>query len=241
VLVKKLRGTFTYANVIATLALFLALSGGVVYAASSLGKNSVKSNNIAANAVKARNLAKNAVKAKALAPNSVTTAKLKAGAVSGGKVKKGTLSRTNLAAGTLAGLQIAEVQAASVPGLTAEPNGGTPVPLTGTATFTPQPGKSYELLVELNGNPVDLNGPSPGGCGAFVTVLVNGVPLSGAGIWRSDGGTPPFNNEPFGSSSTAIGLQQVGQPLTLSALSFGSIECSLATTAALRAVIVELG
>ena len=238
---KKLRGAFTYANVIATVALFLALSGGVVYAASSLGKNTVKSQNIATKAVKARNLAKNAVKTGALAAGAVTTAKIKAGAVTGGKVKKGTLTRSNLAAGTLAGLQVAEVLSASVPGLTAEPTGGTPVPLTGTGSFTPQPGKSYELLVELNGNPVDLNGPGPGGCGAFVTILVNGVPLSGAGIWRSDGGTPPFNNEPFGSSSTAIGLQQAGQPLALSALSFGSTECSLATTAALRAVVVELG
>lgn len=236
-----LRGTLTYANVMATLALLLALSGGVAYAASTLGKNSVKSKNIAAKAVKARNLAKNAVKAKAIAPNAVTNAKLKAGAVSGGKVKKGTLTRANMAAGTLAGLQVADVQATTVPGLTSEVPGGFPVPLSGLATFTPAAGKSYELLTELKGTPTDANGGEPGGCEAFVTILVNGVPLSGAGIWASVSGAPPFNNEPFGSSSTGIGLQQAGQPLTLSALAFGSTGCSAATTGSLRAVVVELG
>ncbi len=238
---KKIRGSLTYANVIATLALFLALSGGVVYAASTLGANSVKSKNIAAKAVKARNLAKNAVKAKAIAANAVTSAKLKAGAVTGGKVKKGTLTRANLAAGTLAGLQVAEAQATAVPGLTSEPAGGTPVPLTGTPTFTPAAGKSYELLVELKGTPTDIDGPGGEVCSAFVTILVNGVPMSGAGIWANASGTPPFNFEPVGSSSTAVGLQQAGQPQTLSALAFGSIGCSAATTGSLRAVIVELG
>jgi hypothetical protein len=239
--VMKLRGTLTYANVMATLALFLALSGGVVYAATTLGKNSVKSKNLAANAVKTRNLAKNAVKAKTIAPNAVTTAKLKKGAVSGAKVGKGALTRTNLAAGTLAGLQVAEVQAGSVPGVTSEIVGGTPVPLTGTPSFTPAAGKSYELLTELKGTPTDADGPGGEVCQVFVTILVNGVPFSGAGIFASASGTPPFNFEPVGSSSTAVGLQQAGQPQTLSALAFGSSGCSPATTASLRAVVVELG
>ncbi len=237
----KLRGIITYANVTATLALFLALSGGVVYAASTLGKNSVKSQNIATKAVKARNLAKNAVKTGALAPNAVTTAKLKAGAVSGGKVKKATLTRKNMAAGTLAGLQVAEVQATSVPGLTSETTGGTPVPLTGTPTFTPAPGKSYELLTELKGTPSDGDGPGENICSAFVSIQVNGVPISGAGIWSNEKGTPPFNFEPIGSSSTAIGLQSASQQQTLSALSFGSPGCSSATTGSLRVVVIELG
>jgi hypothetical protein len=237
----KLRGTFTYANVVATVALFLALSGGVVYAATSLGKNAVKSKNIAAKAVKARNLAKNAVKAGAIAPNAVTNGKLRNGAVSGGKVKGGTLTRTNLAAGTLAGLQVAEVQAPSVPGLTSEATGGTAVPLAGTPTFTPVAGKSYELLTELKGTPTDVDGAGGEVCFAAVTILVNGAPISGANIWANASGTPPFNFEPIGSSSTAIGLQQTGQPLTLSALAFGSTGCSAATTGSLRAVVVELG
>ncbi|HET6999237.1 MAG TPA: hypothetical protein VFI03_11670 [Solirubrobacterales bacterium] len=237
----KLRSALTYANVVATLALFLALSGGVVYAAAQLDKNAVKSKNIAANAVKTRNLAKNAVKTKTIAANAVTAVKIKKGAVSGGKVAKATLTRNNLAAGALAGLQVAEVQSASVPGLTIATPGGFVVPLGGTPTFTPVAGKSYELLVELKGTPTDADGTESEVCQPFVTILVNGVPMTGAGLWANANGTPPFNIEPVGSSSTALGLQQAGQPQTLSALAFGSTGCSPATTGSLRATVIELG
>jgi hypothetical protein len=232
---------FSYANVVATIALFLAVSGGVVYAASTLGKNAVKSKNIAANAVKARNLAKNAVKSKSISANAVTAAKIKKESITGGKVKKATLTRTSMAPGTLAGVQVAEVQATSVPGLTSEPTGGTPVPLTGTPTFTPVAGRSYELLVELKGTPVDGDGAGGNACNDFVTVLVNGVPFSGAGNFANAAGTPPFNFEPVGSSSTAVGLQQAGEAQTLSAISFGSVGCGAGTAGSLRAVVIELG
>ncbi len=48
---KRLRPRLTYANVIATLALFLALGGATAYAASALGKNSVGSKQLKKNAV----------------------------------------------------------------------------------------------------------------------------------------------------------------------------------------------
>jgi len=238
---KRIGKAFSYSNVVATIALFLALGGGVVYAASNLGKNAVKSKNIAANAVKARNLAKGAVKTKSLAANSVTSAKIKKDAITSSKVRKGTLSRSDMAAGTLAGLKVAEVTATAVPGLNVEPESGTPVPLTGTPTFTPVAGKSYELLLELRGNPVDGDGSGENICNPFVSLFVNGVPLNGAGMLQNASGTPPFNNDPVGTASTAIALQAAGEPQTLSALSLGSSGCSPATTASLRAVVIELG
>lgn len=48
---KRLRPRLTYANVIATLALFLALGGGAAFAASQLGKNSVGAKQLKRNAV----------------------------------------------------------------------------------------------------------------------------------------------------------------------------------------------
>jgi hypothetical protein len=78
---KRIWGALSYSNVVATLALFLALSGGVVYAATTLGKNSVKSANLAANAVTSRSIAKNAVKAKNLAANAVKSKNLTKNAV----------------------------------------------------------------------------------------------------------------------------------------------------------------
>ena len=238
---KRIGKALSYSNVVATIALFLALGGGVVYAASHLGKNAVKSKNIAANAVKARNLAKNAVKSKSLAANSVTNAKIKKDAITSRKVRKGALSRSDMAVGTLAGLQVAEVTAASVPGLSVKPGNGMPIPLTGTPTFTPAAGKSYELLVELRGNPVDADGSGEGFCNPFVSLFVDGAQLSGASMLQDATSAPPFNYDPIGTSSTAIALQAAGEPQTLSATSFGSSGCSSATTASLRAVVIQLG
>jgi hypothetical protein len=70
----------TYANVIATLALFVALGGGAI-AASTLGKNSVGP--------------------KQLKKNAVTTAKIKNKAVTGAKIKPGTITGTQINAATL--------------------------------------------------------------------------------------------------------------------------------------------
>src|SRR5690349_9878669 len=77
---KRIRPQLSYANVIATLALFLALAGGAV-AASHLAKNSVGS--------------------KQLKKNAVVTNKIKKEAVTGAKVKKNTLTGKNINVSTL--------------------------------------------------------------------------------------------------------------------------------------------
>lgn len=80
---KTLRNKLTYANVMATFAVFIAL-GGASYAAVSLPRNSVGPAQIKKNAV--------------------TTAKIKNGAVTGAKVKAGTLGTVpNAAHATTAG------------------------------------------------------------------------------------------------------------------------------------------
>ena len=68
---QKIRGNLSYANVVASLALFLALTGGAAFAASHLGKNTVGP--------------------KQIKPNAITTAKIKNGAVTGAKIKTATL------------------------------------------------------------------------------------------------------------------------------------------------------
>lgn len=78
---KAARKRLTYANVISSLALFLALAGGTAFAASQLGKNSVG----------AKQLKKNAVTAAKLKKNAVTGAKIKPGAVTGAKIDEGSL------------------------------------------------------------------------------------------------------------------------------------------------------
>jgi hypothetical protein len=76
----------TYANVIATLALFIALGGGAI-AASTLGKNSVGP--------------------KQLKKNSVTTPKVKNKAITAAKVKPGTLTGTQINSATLGTVPVA--------------------------------------------------------------------------------------------------------------------------------------
>ena len=76
-----MRPRLTYANVVATLALFIAIGGASAFAASQLGKNTVGT--------------------KQLKKNSVTTAKIKKEAVTAAKVKKGTLTGTQIDASTL--------------------------------------------------------------------------------------------------------------------------------------------
>ncbi|HWM63358.1 MAG TPA: hypothetical protein VNP96_05135 [Solirubrobacterales bacterium] len=245
-------GRLTYANVVATMALFLALGGGAVWAAEQIGKNAVKSKNIAANAVKSqdiarnavkgRNLASNAVKTRSLAKNAVKASKLAANAVTNRSIAKEAVDRAKLKAGTLAGLQILDVQATGVPGLTTESTGaGFSIPFSGPAVFTPAAGKSYELLAELRGTPSDANGGEPGSCFAGVQIYVNGEPFTFLEISASASAEPPFNVNNVGSTSTALGLLTPGQAQTISAGSFGDPACGGGTSANLRITVVELG
>lgn len=85
-----IRGRLTYANVVASLALFLALAGGSAFAATQLAKNSVGSKQLKANAVTTAKIKKNAI----------TSAKIKNGAITGSKVNLGTLGTVPVSATT---------------------------------------------------------------------------------------------------------------------------------------------
>jgi hypothetical protein len=115
--VKRIREQLTYANVIATLALFIAL-GGTSYAATQLAKNSVGS--------------------KQLKAGAVTAAKIKNGAVDGAKIKDHSVSAADLAPGTVgdgpSGLGLAGPQGAQgAPGTRGAP--GEPGAGLSPATF----------------------------------------------------------------------------------------------------------
>src|SRR4051794_38904243 len=87
----------SYANVMATVAVFIAL-GGASYAAFKLPKNSVGTKQIKKNAVTPAKLKKNAV----------TTAKIKDEAVTAAKVAKGTLTGAQINASTLGPVPVAD-------------------------------------------------------------------------------------------------------------------------------------
>jgi hypothetical protein len=94
----------TYANVMSTFAVFLAL-GGISYAALKLPKNSVGSAQIKTGAVTNAKLAKGAV----------TAAKIKGGSLTGALIAPGSLSSVLFAPGSLTGTQVNASTLGTVP------------------------------------------------------------------------------------------------------------------------------
>lgn len=91
-----MRVRLSYANVTATLAVFIALGGGA-YAALTLPAGSVKSKQIARNAVRAKQIAKRAVRRKELARNAVRSRKIKDGRVKAFDLADGSVTTPKLA------------------------------------------------------------------------------------------------------------------------------------------------
>jgi hypothetical protein len=86
----------SYANVMATVAVFIALGGGA-YAALSLPAGSVNSKQIAKNAVRAKQIAKRAVRKKELARNAVRSRKIKDGRVKSFDLAEASVTSAKLA------------------------------------------------------------------------------------------------------------------------------------------------
>lgn len=142
----RFRKRLSYANVVASLALFLAL-GGVGFAATA-AKNSVKSSSIKNGEVKSADLGSNAVTSAKIKNGQVANADLGANAVNSAKVANGSLVRGDLAAGA-AGLRA--FGAISSTGALSQSQGITSVnhPSTGVycVVFDPALGVTKDSLV----------------------------------------------------------------------------------------------
>jgi len=97
---RKLRARLTYANVMATIAVFIAL-GGTSFAISKLPKNSVGKKQLKANAVTTAKIKKSAVTKGKIKNGAVDGVKIKDGAVTGAKVADGSLTQTDLNVATM--------------------------------------------------------------------------------------------------------------------------------------------
>jgi hypothetical protein len=92
-----MRKRLTYANVVSTLALFLALTGATALAVNQLPKKSVG----------AKQLRPGAVTADKIRKNAVTAPKIKALAVKSGKLASGAVKEAKLANGSVTGQKLA--------------------------------------------------------------------------------------------------------------------------------------
>ncbi len=102
----------SYANVAATLALFFSLAGGAY--AVGLGKNDVKSKNIAPKAVKAGDLATGAVTGPKLGANAVTTAKVTDGNLLAADLAPGEISAAGFSGGSEPGAASLDIRTATI-------------------------------------------------------------------------------------------------------------------------------
>jgi hypothetical protein len=218
---RALRRRLTYANVIATLALFLALGGGAVWAAGRIGTKSLKANAVTAGKIKR---------------NAVTAVKIRANAVTETKIKAGSVSFAKFAAG-------ANVLASASGGPVAA-SGSEPisVPLSGTTSFTPAAGTVDLLSVEARGN--DLGRVGAEECNPTVVPFVNGSEwgiAEGALAVRAfePTATQPTGLSPLTGGTGPIGLTSPGVTQTVSIKVFGDPACTSASTVSVAIAVTQ--
>ena len=214
---RRARRSLTYGNVVATLALFLALSGGAVWAA-----NKITSKQIGKGAVKNKNLAKNAVKAKNLAKNSVTSPKIAKNAVKNAAIADGAVNFAKLAAGTNV------VASATAGPLPANQSGLQTVSFNPPVTVTPVAGQPLTVNIEARGT---LSQPGEENCGVTLLPTVNGNPMLAGELLSLQSPDqppePPFTNGiPVASVSFPVGIGQPGVAQSIGMVVGGDEDCT---------------
>jgi hypothetical protein len=133
----RIRKVFTFSNVVACLALFMAL-GGTVYAAGKINGKQIQPSSIPGNRLKASSVA-----AKQLKANAVTGGKIKAKTIGGGKIKPGSISGNQINQASLTGVSAASLAAvyyvASTVSVPSSPPG------SGTSTTATCPPGTYVI------------------------------------------------------------------------------------------------
>jgi hypothetical protein len=219
---RAVRRRLTYANVVATMALFLALSGGVVWAAGKVGS---------------KNLRANAVTAGKIKRNAVTSAKIRSDAVTAAKIKAGSVDFTKLAAGTSV---IADAGSAAVVA-----NGAAPVnvPLSSPVSFTPVTGTANFLSVEAKGSDLGRVDPAKP-CEPRVVPFVNGSRWEFAEGALAPRAFAPTATEPTGlvpvtGATGPIGLASPGTAQTVAIQLIGDPNCTASSTVTVGVVVTQ--
>lgn len=180
-----IRPHLTYANIVSTLCLFLALGGGAAFAASK-----VRSGDIARNAVKSVNLAPGAIKAPDVFRRAITSGKLAVGAVRSNQIADAAIGSKQIAAGAVgpSSLQFPVFYATSPNGGAAPVTSGPdPYPLTG-GTWMQQPGE-IDVIFGAAAATIAYDESGAGACRVFFEVNLNDQQIGGGEV--STGSTTP--------------------------------------------------
>jgi hypothetical protein len=200
----------TYANVIATLALFLALGGGAVWAANKqaakVGTGKLKPNAVTAGKIKA---------------NAVTGSKIRENAVTSAKIREGSVNFAKLAAGT------GVVATATSSPVAVNGAGAATVTFPTPISFTPTANVVDLMSVEARSSNLGRSGTEP--CRVQILPLVNGTEWAGAPLVL--GAFEPNGENPSGvigsgGATSPIGLAATGATQTIGAKLIGSPRCS---------------
>lgn len=175
-----MRVRLSYANVMATVAVFIALGGGA-YAALSLPAGSVTSKQIAKNAVRAKQIKKRAVRKKEVARNAIRSRKIKDGKVKVFDLADGSVTSLKLADAAVTSPKL-EDGSVQTPKLADE---SVTAPKLGTVDFATVEGAGSTS----SATSTDLSPPGPEldltlGANAFATVLAQ------ASMTAAGGATP---------------------------------------------------
>lgn len=214
----------TYANVIASLALFLALGGGAVYAASHK-----------ANQVGTGKLKQNAVTAGKIKANAVTQTKIRNNAVTNAKLRPGAVNLEKIAAGTNV---IATATSAPV---AVDGPSAVPVAFNAPLSFTPTAGSLYMLSIEARGTNLARSGTEP--CRVTVVPLVNGAEWGTATPLVLSAFAPtaeaPSGVIPAAGQTSPIGLAAPGLTETIGAKLIGGPRCASTGSATVAVAITQ--
>jgi hypothetical protein len=171
---------FTYANVVATLALFLALGGGAAFAANTIrsgdiAPGAVQTADIHQRAISSGKLAVGAVRGNQIAPHSVGSSQIAPGSIGRSEIAPDAIGTSEIAPGSIRPDQLevpVSVIAKGSGGAQELPTGQYAYPLSG-AKWTQQPGEVNLIMAELSGT-LTYNGTFPNGCRVIMELKANG-------------------------------------------------------------------
>jgi hypothetical protein len=156
-MLRKLRSRMTYANVVSTIALALAIGGGTAYAAIKIGTSNIRYH---------------AVTGSKLANNSVTASKVKNSALSGSDLRDNSITGADVRAGTL---QASDFAAGQLPKGEKGDKGDPATSIFGVIAENGTPSASKNIgVISVNGNQYTVSFNQDVSKCAAVTTLVGG-------------------------------------------------------------------
>jgi hypothetical protein len=209
------KSRFTYSNIVSTLALFLALSGGVAFAAGKIHTNGIF---------------KRAVTSGKLALGAVRSNQIADGAVSANQIANGTIGAKQVGAAAIApsNLQFPVFYAASPVGASLPVPSGEPVPYPlSNSSWAQKPGQIDVLFGGATGTLArDVNAGGED-CRVFFEIRVNGE-QTGGGELSTNSTTPEQVERSVGASPEIDPVAPLTNQLTVKVSSNGA--CAAGST-----------